>query len=127
MKCILLAIPSLLMIALLTPLFLFSFKGYGFAQATPTGSMYPTIKNYDVVIINWNVQSFIDRNLTGEIIVFSKLNICHRCILDEGEWLITKGDAVDSTEHLTRDEVKGLFIQVSNDSLFEMLKYGWVG
>jgi len=115
------------MIALLPPIFFFSFKGYGFAKATPTGSMYPTIKDYDVVIIDWSVQSFINRNLTGEIIVFSKLNICHRCILDEGEWLTTKGDAVDSTEHLTRDEVKGLFIQVSKDSLFEMLKYGWTG
>jgi signal peptidase I len=127
MKYILLAIPSLLMIALLTPIFLFSFKGYGFAQATPTGSMYPTIKNYDLVIINWNVPAVINRNLTGEIIVFSKLNICHRCILDEGEWLTTKGDNVNSTEHLTRDEVKGVFIQVSNGPLFEMLKWGWVG
>lgn len=106
---------------------MFTLKGYTFNPVTPTGSMYPTIKTRDIVIINWNTYQFIDRNLTGEIIVFSDENICHRCIIDEGEWLTTRGDALNSTEHLTRDEVSGIFIQVSNEQFVEMLRYGWIG
>jgi len=108
-------------------MFMFSTKGYTFCGVTPTGSMYPTIKTGDRVIINWNTKSFIDRNLTGEVIVFSKMNICHRVVIDEGEWLTTKGDACNSTEHLTRDEIKGIFIQVSIDQFLEMIRYGWTG
>jgi len=125
---ILFPIPTIVMILLATGLFMFSAKGYGFSGVSPTGSMYPTIKTGDRVLINWNVESFIHRNLTGEVIVFGEMKICHRVILDEGEWLHTRGDAYTTGgEHLTRDEIKGLFIQVSQDEFMEMLRYGWTG
>ena len=115
---ILFHIPTIVMIA----------KGYGYSGVSPTGSMYPTIKTGDRVLINWNVPSFIDKNLTGEVIVFSKMNICHRVIWDNGTWLHTRGDAFqEGGEYLTRDEINGLFIQVSHDQFIEMFTYGWSG
>lgn len=117
----------ILMIFLLSGFYLFNAKGYSFVGVTPTGSMHPTIKTGDKVIINWNTESFISRNLTGEVIVFSNLSICHRCILDKGEWLTTRGDACTMEEYLTRDEIKGIFIQVSYMPFLEMLQYGFTG
>ena len=118
-------------IILILPIFsativtLFSSKGYNFNPVTPTGSMYPTIKNGNIILVNWKVD--LDQNFTGKIIVFGKtmpMPICHRCIADNGEWLITRGDANNSTEHLTRDEILGIFIKVSTNQILDTLQYG---
>jgi len=122
-----LALPTLLTSFVLSSIYLFDTKGYSIHGVTPTRSMYPTFKDDTKLILNWNRDSFINRNLTNEIIVFAKSNICHRCIIDEGEWLTTKGDNNFECEHLTRDEVKAIFIVISTNPFFEMLRYGWFG
>jgi len=125
---LMMTIGSIILSFLTLGMTMFSLKDYGFSGVSPTGSMYPTIKTGDTVIINWDVSRFIDRNLTGEVIIFGKMNIAHRVIWDNGTWLHTRGDAFTTGgEYLTRDEIKGLFIQVSTNKFMEMLRYGWTG
>jgi len=70
------------------------------------------------VIINYNIP---EGNLTGEILIFSDQYICHRCIKDEGEWLTFKGDNSEVLERATRDELRAIFIKVSENQLIEIL------
>lgn len=86
----------------------FHTEKYGYVTAHGT-SMYPTIKDGDRCLVQWKVP---EGNLTGKIIIFSSHNICHRCILDYGEWLEAKGDNSQNIERLTREEIKGVFIRV---------------
>lgn len=78
--------------------------------------MFPTLKDGQTVIINYNIP---EGNLTGEILIFSDRYICHRCIKDEGEWLTFKGDNSEVFERATRDELRAIFIKVSEDQLIE--------
>ena len=100
--------------------FRFSLLGYGIVTAHGT-SMYPTIKDGDRCILNNNIP---EGNLTGLIIVFSGHRICHRCIIDSGEWLTFQGDNSSSQEHATRDELKAIFIKVTDNSFFDMIALG---
>lgn len=101
--------------------FLFTARGYGFATVKGT-SMYPTLKNGTRIIIKWGLP---EGNLTGKIIIFSSNPyICHRCVLDEGDWLSFKGDNSETIERATRDEIRGEFVKVCNNP-FDVPTIGW--
>jgi len=109
-----------LLATLLVGAFRFSTNGYQIVTAHGT-SMYPTIKNGDRCIINNNIP---EGNLTGLIMVFGAKRICHRCLLDEGEWLTFRGDNCTSEEHATRDELKAVFIKVTYSEIPDMIGLG---
>jgi len=99
--------------------YLFHINGYAFAVIEGK-SMFPTLKDGQKVIINYNIP---EGNLTGEILIFSDQYICHRCIKDEGEWLTFKGDNSEVHERATRDELRAIFIKVSENQLIETLTH----
>ena len=98
----------------------FCAKGYSIVTAHGT-SMYPIIKDGDRCIINYNIP---EGNLTDMIIVFGDTRICHRCVKDEGEWLTFQGVNSSSQEHATRDELKAVFIKVTDNSFLDMIGLG---
>ena len=100
--------------------FRFYIKGYEFVTVQGN-SMFPTLKNGQKAIINYNIP---DGNLTNFIVVFGDTSICHRCIEDEGEWLTFKGDNSSSFEHATRDELKAIFVKVTQDPFLDSITIG---
>ena len=100
--------------------FRFYIKGYEFVTVQGI-SMLPTLKNGQRAIINHNIP---EGNLTNMIVVFGDSSICHRCIKDEGQWLTFKGDNASSFEHATRDELKAIFIKVTQDAFLDSLLLG---
>jgi signal peptidase I len=100
--------------------FQFYTKGYEIVNVRGT-SMLPTLKNGQRAIINHNIP---EGNLTNMIIVFSDANICHRCVRDEGQWLTFRGDNSTSFEHATRDELKAIFIKVTQDPFLDSVTLG---
>jgi signal peptidase I len=98
----------------------FDTKGYEIVNVQGN-SMFPTLKNGQKVIINYNIP---EANLTNMIIVFSNTRICHRCIKDEGQWLTFKGDNASTFEHATRDELKAIFIKITQDPFLDSLLLG---
>ena len=98
----------------------FHTKGYEIVNVQGT-SMSPTLKNGQKAIINYNIP---ETNLTNTIIVFSNTRICHRCIKDEGQWLTFKGDNASTYEHATRDELKAIFIKITQDPFLDSLLLG---
>jgi signal peptidase I len=105
---------------LLTGYLRFHTKGYEIVNVQGT-SMFPTLKNGQKAIINYNIP---EANLTNMIIVFSNTRICHRCIKDEGQWLTFKGDNASTFEHATRDELKAIFIKITQDPFLDSLLLG---
>jgi len=55
-------------------------------------SMYPILKNEDYVIVSRDIKNI---NLTDKIVMFNSGNalVTHRLVKDEGEMVLTKGDA----------------------------------
>lgn len=104
----------------LAGVFRFYAEGYGFATVQGS-SMLPTLKNGQKVVVNYNIP---EGNLTNMIVVFGDARICHRCIKDEGEWLTFKGDNNSSFERATRDELKAIFVKVTQDALFDSVTLG---
>jgi hypothetical protein len=100
--------------------FQFYAKGYGFA-AVQGNSMWPILKNGQKAIVNYNIP---EGNLTNMIVVFGDARICHRCVRDEGEWLTFKGDNSTSLEHATRDELKAIFVKVTQDPFLDSVTLG---
>jgi len=98
----------------------FHTKGYEIVNVQGT-SMSPTLKNGQKAIINYNIP---ETNLTNTIIVFGNTRICHRCIKDEGQWLTFKGDNASTLEHATRDELKAIFIKITQDPFLDSLLLG---
>jgi signal peptidase I len=98
----------------------FHTKGYEIVNVQGT-SMFPTLKNGQKAIINYNIP---EANLTNMIIVFSNTRICHRCIKDEGQWLTFKGDNASTFEHATRNELKAIFIKITQDPFLDSLLLG---
>ena len=101
--------------------FSFYAKGYGFATVEGI-SMLPTLKNGQTVVINYDIP---EGNLTDVIVIFGDENICHRCIKDEGQWLTFKGDNNSFSEHATRDELKAIFIRVSQSPFLDSIAIGF--
>jgi len=101
--------------------FNFYVKGYEFATVKGT-SMLPTLKNGQTAIINCNIPK---GNLTNLIVVFGNSNICHRCIKDEGPWLTLKGDNNSFSERATRDELKAIFVKVSENLFLDSIILGF--
>jgi len=83
--------------------------------------MLPTLENGQKAIINHNIP---EGNLTGVIVVFGDANICHRCVKDEGQWLTFKGDNSASFEHVTRDELKAIFVKVTQNAFLDSITLG---
>ena len=105
---------------LLIGYFRFHTKGYEIVNVQGN-SMYPTLQNGQKAIINYNIPQ---ANLTDMIVVFGDTRICHRCMKDEGQWLTFKGDNASSFEHATRDELKAIFIKITQDPLLDSLLLG---
>jgi signal peptidase I len=101
--------------------FFFHAKGYGFATVEGI-SMLPTLKNGQTVVISSDIP---EGNLTNAIVVFGDGNICHRCIKDEGQWLTFKGDNTSFSEHATRDELKAIFVKVSENPFLDSIILGF--
>ncbi len=101
--------------------FCFYVKGYGFATVNGI-SMLPTMKNGQTVVISYDIPV---GNLTNVIVVFGDENICHRCIKDEGQWLTFKGDNNSFSEHATRDELKAIFVKVSQNPFLDLITLGF--
>ena len=100
----------------------FRFYTKGYEIVTVRGnSMSPTLKNGQKAIINYNIP---EGNLTNSIIVFGDTRICHRCTKDEGQWLTFKGDNTSSFEHATRDELKAIFIKITQDPILDSVLLG---
>jgi signal peptidase I len=100
----------------------FRFYTKGYELVTVQGnSMFPTLKNGQKAIINYNIP---EGNLTNMIVVFGDTSICHRCMKDEGQWLTFKGDNTSSFEHATRDELKAIFIKVTRDPFLDSVSLG---
>jgi len=106
--------------ALLIGNFRFYTKGYELVTVQGN-SMFPTLKNGQKAIINYNIP---EGNLTNMIVVFGDTSICHRCMKDEGQWLTFKGDNTSSFEHATRDELKAIFIKVTQDPFLDSVSLG---
>lgn len=100
--------------------FRFCTKGYEIVTVQGT-SMLPTLENGQKAIINHNIP---EGNLTGMIVVFGDANVCHRCVKDEGEWLTFKGDNCASFEHVTREELKAIFVKVTQDAFLDSITLG---
>ena len=100
--------------------FRFYIKGYKFVTVQGV-SMLPTLKNGQKAIVNYDIP---EGNLTDMIVVFGDTSICHRCIKDEGEWLTFKGDNSSSFEHATRDELKAIFVKVTQDPFLDSVMLG---
>ena len=100
--------------------FRFYIKGYEFVTVQGN-SMFPTLKNGEKVIVNYSIP---EGNLTGMIVIFGDARIFHRCVKDEGEWLTFKGDNSSSFEHATRDELKALFVKVTQDPFLDSVTMG---
>ena len=100
----------------------FRFHTKGYEIVTVQGnSMFPTLENGQKAIINYNIPEV---NLTNMIVVFGDTRICHRCTKDEGQWLTFKGDNTSSFEHATRDELKAIFIKVTQDPFLDSVLLG---
>ncbi len=84
--------------------------------------MLPTPKNDQRVVISYDIP---EDNLTNLIVVFSDGNICHRCIKDEGQWLAFKGDSNSFSEYATRDELKAIFVKISENPLIDSIMLGF--
>jgi len=84
--------------------------------------MLPTLKNGQKVVLSYDIP---EANLTNAIVVFSDRNICHRCIKDEGQWLTFKGDNNSFSEHATRDELKAIFVKVSENPFLDSIILGF--
>jgi len=84
--------------------------------------MLPTLKNGQTVVISYNIP---EGNLTNVIVIFGDENICHRCTKDEGQWLTFKGDNNLFSEHATRDELKAIFIKVSQNPFLDSVTFGF--
>jgi len=106
--------------ALLIGHFRFYMKGYQIVTVEGN-SMFPTLKNGQKAILNYNIP---EGNLTNMIVVFGDTRICHRCTKDEGQWLTFKGDNTSSFEHATRDELKAIFITVTQDPFLDSVLLG---
>jgi len=80
--------------ALLFVILALVFLNATFSFASVSGaSMLPTIPNEDTVVIYQRL--FYSSNLTGKIVLFrwnETLNVCHRCLIDNGTHIYTKGD-----------------------------------
>ena len=100
--------------------FRFYIKGYKFVTVQGV-SMLPTLKNGQKAIVNYDIP---EGNLTDMIVVFGDTSICHRCIKDEGEWLTFNGDNSSSFEHATRDELKAIFVKVTQDPFLDSVMLG---
>ena len=100
--------------------FRFCTKGYEIVTVQGN-SMFPTLKNGEKAIINCNIA---EGNLTHMIVVFGDRRICHRCTKDEGEWLTFRGDNSSSFERATRDELKAMFVKVTQDPFFDSIMLG---
>ena len=100
--------------------FRFYMKGYEIVTVEGS-SMFPTLKNGQKAIVNYNIP---EGNLTNMIVVFGDTRICHRCTKDEGQWLTFKGDNTSSFEHATRDELKAIFITVTQDPFLDSVSLG---
>ncbi len=100
--------------------FYFYVKGYGFATVKGV-SMLPTLENGQTAIINYNIP---EGNLTDTIVVFGDQNICHRCVKDEGQWLTFQGDNNSFTERTTRDQLKAIFVKVSQHPFLDSIILG---
>jgi signal peptidase I len=100
--------------------FRFCVKGYEVVTVRGT-SMFPTLKNGEKAVICCNI---VEGNLTGRIVVFGDVRICHRCVRDEGEWLTFKGDNSSVFERATRDELKAVFVKVTQDPFLDSLMLG---
>lgn len=101
--------------------FYFYAKGYEFVTVRGT-SMVPTLKDGQTAIISSNVP---EGNLTNLIVVFGNRNICHRCIKDEGQWLTLKGDNNSYFERATRDELKAIFVKISENRFLDSILLGF--
>jgi len=100
----------------------FRFYTKGYEIVTVQGnSMLPTLENGQKAIVNYNIP---EGNLTNMIVVFGNTRICHRCIKDEGQWLTFKGDNTASFEHGTRDELKAIFVKVTQDPFLDSIIFG---
>ena len=100
----------------------FRFYTKGYELVTVQGnSMFPTLKNGQKAIVNYNIP---EGNLSDMIVVFGDTSICHRCMKDEGQWLTFKGDNTSSFEHATRDELKAIFIKVTQDPFLDSVLLG---
>ncbi len=100
----------------------FRFYAKGYAFATVEGiSMLPTLKDGQTVVICYDIP---EGNLTGVIVVFGDENICHRCIKDEGQWLTFQGDNNSFSEHATRDELKAIFVKISQNPFLDSITLG---
>ncbi len=102
--------------------FYFYAKGYEFVTVKGT-SMFPTLKNGQTAIINSNIS---EGDLTNLIVVFGNRNICHRCIKDEGQWLTLKGDNNSYSERATRDELKAIFVKISENRFLDSISLGFL-
>ena len=100
--------------------FRFYTKGYGIVTVQGS-SMLPILENGQKAIVNYNLPEV---NLTNLIVVFGNMRICHRCIKDEGEWLTFKGDNSAALEHATRDELKAIFVKVTQDPFLDSIVLG---
>jgi len=100
----------------------FRFYTKGYEIVTVEGnSMLPTLENGQKAIIDYNIP---EGNLTNLIVVFGTMRICHRCIKDEGEWLTFKGDNSEAYEHATRDELKAIFVRLTQDPFLDSVILG---
>jgi signal peptidase I len=100
--------------------FRFYTKGYEFVTVHGN-SMLPTLENGQKAIVNYNIP---EGNLTNMIVVFGDASICHRCVKDDGQWLTFKGDNSSSFEHVTRDELKAIFVKVALDPFIDSITLG---
>lgn len=76
-------------------------------------SMYPTIKDGDLLLVK---KAFLPNNLTDYIVSFyynESLIVCHRCLLDNGTHILTKGDNNQYIDGWTsKDKVIGIVVLI---------------
>jgi len=90
-------------------------------------SMNPTLKDGDLVF-TWFV---VRGNLTGEIVVFHDYAdrlIVHRVVKDNGEEILTKGDANPKTDPswISRDKILGVVVFVIPSNIANLTFLGCV-
>lgn len=97
---------------------------YFYASESIGISMYPTLKNGDVLIIQKNTDPSFNVKV-GDIIVFTynDMYVGHRVIDVENNYVVTKGDANTFSEHITYDRIVGKIFYNTNNP-FETYIYG---
>ncbi len=82
--------------------------GYGMLEVV-SGSMEPTIKVGDIIVIDVEDKDY----KIGDIITFSKDNsfVTHRIISLDGDYLTTKGDNINNTEDdpISLNQILGIY------------------